>query len=100
MAAARKAEAIAAIIKRILVQACDHNHVSSDSWQPAMNGNDAVVVVDVEHVDAFATQRRMLPSEPHELAREAMLIRHMFIFAFETVPPNQQLGSTRPVRPV
>src|SRR5712671_1897916 len=42
----------------------------------------------------------MFPSKPHELAREAMLIRHMFIFAVETVPPDQQLGSTRPVRPV
>ena len=42
----------------------------------------------------------MLSPEPHEVAREAMLIRHVLVFAFETVPPDQQFRSARPVRPV
>ena len=41
---------------------------------PDFPGVRSVVVVDVEDVKAFATQSRMLSSEPHEVAREAMLI--------------------------
>jgi len=100
MATARKAEAIALIVKRALVQARDHDHVAANPRQPAMNSDDTGVVVHVEHIDAFAAQRRMLSPEPHEVAREAMLIRHVLVLARETVPPDQQFRPPRPVRPV
>jgi hypothetical protein len=82
MTAAGKADAITVIIKRALVQARDHHDIASNSRQPAMNGDDAIVVLDVEHIHAFAAKRRMLPSEPHKLARESVLIGHVFVFAF------------------
>ena len=37
----------------------------------------SLVIVYVKHIQAFAAQRRMLPSEPHQVAREATVIRHV-----------------------
>src|SRR5438552_3497157 len=73
MAAAGKTEAITVIVERALVQARDDHDIAADARQPAMNGDDAVFVVDVKHVQAFAAQGRMFSSKPHEVAREAML---------------------------
>ena len=63
VATARKAEAIAVIVKRALVQARDHDHIAANPRQPTMNSDDTVVVMHMEHIDAFGAQRRMLSPE-------------------------------------
>src|SRR5260370_10537379 len=48
----------------------------------------------------MGAQRRMLSAAPHEVAREAMLIRHVLVMACETVPTDQQYRPPRLVRTV
>ncbi len=54
-------------------------NIASDAGQPTMKRDDAVVVVDVKDVQAVAAQRRLLAAQPHDVAREAMLIRHVLV---------------------
>ena len=55
---ARKAEAIAVIVKRALVQARDHDYIAANPRQPTMNSDDTVVVMHMEHIDSRAEEQR------------------------------------------
>ena len=96
----RKPEAVAGIIERVFVQARDHDHIAADARHPAMDGNNAIVVMDMKHIDAFAAQCRVLAAQSHQIAREAVLVGHVLVFAFEALPPDQQFGTARPVSPI
>ena len=60
-----KSEALTMVVERALVQTRGDHDIAPDTWQPAMKCDDAIIVVYVKHVQAFAAQRWMLSSEPH-----------------------------------
>jgi hypothetical protein len=56
-----KADPVAILIH--LAQAGDHNDVLADAFDPAMEGNDAVAIVDMEDVDLPPAKRRQLSAQ-------------------------------------
>jgi hypothetical protein len=76
----------------------DDDHVTAHPLDPALEGHDAVVVVNIVRIDPLAPQRRMAAAEPAELAREAQKIPHGLI-PVEPLPVQEQVRTLGAVMP-
>ena len=64
VAAAGESDAIASIVERALVRARNNDDAAANAWQPAVEGDDAIVILNMEYVQAFSAQRRMFSAQP------------------------------------
>ena len=56
-----------------------HDHVVAFALHPAVEGQHAVLIVDVDHAEPLSAQARILPAKPDQLAREPQMIEHLLV---------------------
>ena len=61
----------------------DHQHVLSFAFDPAMKGQDTILIVDVDHAETLSAQTRVAPTQREQLAREAKVIEHLLVAGVE-----------------
>ena len=63
----------------VFPQIYGNHHVSAYTWQPAMKGNHAIIVVDMKHVDRIAAKSWMRASHSKKLTYESEVIGHYLV---------------------
>src|SRR5438477_6120671 len=57
----------------------DHQHVVSFAFDPALEGEDAILVVDVHNAKSLAAQAGIAPAQVDELVCETQMIEHLLV---------------------
>src|SRR3984957_234574 len=83
------------IIPRVLIQAAHDHDVVSDTFDPALKGEHAVLVMDVNDRAAFSAQGRMVAADADQFAGKAEKVAHRFVAATQAVPPDQRVRVRR-----
>ena len=82
--AAGKADSIIEAIE--IPEVRDHDHVVAFSLHPAVKCEHAVLIVDMHHAEALATQARIAPAKFDQFPRETHMIKHLLIAGVESGP--------------
>src|SRR6266567_8482505 len=62
-----------------------------------MEGDDAILIVHMEHIDLLTTQGRMAATQADQILYEAQMIYHRLIALLETPPPDQVITNSREI---
>src|SRR5271165_4322596 len=77
--------------ERVVVEARHDDDVETLALDPAVKGDDPIVVVRVVSVDRLAAQSGLIPAQTDEVLGKSQLIAHRF-FAGNERAPLEQIG--------
>ena len=79
----------------------DHDHVVTFTFNPALEGEYAIVIMHMDDAETLSAQSWMLPAQGDQLARETQVIDHLFVACVEARPIEQQVrAKAEIVRPL
>src|SRR5207253_6326333 len=84
LTAAGKTDPIVEPIERRKMR--DDEHPVSFAFDPALEREHAILVVDVHNAKSLAAQARIAPAQIDELARETQMIEHLLVGVVESRP--------------
>ena len=96
LATGREPNSVGMVVKRGFIQGNDNHHIPTNSGQPALECDDAIIVMDVHDLNALPHKGGVPPTKPHQVAREPMLIGHLFLMqpgirAIQPIPVDQEI---------
>src|SRR5438034_666155 len=83
------------ICKSIVVQTGYDHHIPPFSWKPALEGEDTVIIMHMQHAERLASQCGLRTTQPNQLFHKPVKAPHICIFPeVKSVPPKQQVRMT------
>ena len=71
-----------------IIESGNHHDIVSDTFDPALEGDHTVLIMDVEDVATLPTECWLTLAKADEVSGEPQEVRHVLITAVESVPPN------------
>lgn len=70
----------------------DHEYVVPFAFDPAVKGQDAILVAGVDDAETVSAQSRVTPAQSDQLARKTKMIGHLFVAGLEAGPMEKKIA--------